>query len=560
MRIIIDMQGAQTSSRFRGVGRYTLSFAQAVVRNRGKHEVILALSGLFPETIQPIRAAFHDLLPQENIRIWEVPDPIKEEHPDNDTRRLSAELLREAYLGSLQPDLIHICSLFEGYVDDAVTSIGRFDRTHVSVTLHDLIPLRNPEHYLNGNPRYARYYQHKVAHLKKADCFLAVSEYTRQEGIDCLGVSASKIVNTLEAVEPEFQVLKLEQDTVRVIQDKFGITRSFILYTGGDDERKNLPRLVEAYAALPVGLRSAHQLVFVGPIGKTGELRQLAQDAGLQPEDFLCTGHVSDEELVHLYNLCHLYIFPSWHEGFGLPPLEAMACGAPVIGANTSSLPEVIGLEEALFDPFDVSAITTKLQQALTDEAFLARLREHGRKQVQKFSWDETAKRAIATWESLQRPQPTSCLTISAKHAKPKLAFVSPLPPERTGIADYSAELLPALSQYYQIEVIVDQQDVTDQWIRKTAQLELATGSGKIIVSMIGFSTTLVTTHSTSIHSHCWKRCQVSQCCTTSSNLASKHTGMVVPQRPMYWPKPYTPVMVIVPSWSAIFLPIRGKT
>ena len=466
MRIVIDMQGAQTISRFRGIGRYTLSFAQAIVRNRGKHEVILALSGSLPETIQPIRDTFQDLLPQENIHVWEAPCPVKEEHPDNDIRRLSAELLREAYLASLQPDLIHICSLFEGYVDDAVVSIGRFDsRTLVSVTVHDLIPLRNPEHYLNGNPRYARYYQRKLAQLKQADCFLAISEYSRQESIHCLGVSASKVVNTPGAVEPVFQVLTLAQDNVQGLQARLGITRPFILYTGGDDERKNLPRLIDAYAALPEVLRSVHQLVFVGPIGRTGDLRQIAQDAGLQPEDFFCTGHVSDEELVQLYNLCQLYVFPSWHEGFGLPPLEAMSCGAPVIGASTSSLPEVIGLEEALFDPFDVSDITAKLQHALTDKAFVGRLREHGRKQVQKFSWDDTAKRAIATWESLQGPHNTSCLTTFAEHAKPKLAFVSPLPPERTGIADYSAELLPVLSEYYQIDVVVDQKNITDPWI-----------------------------------------------------------------------------------------------
>ena len=87
MRIVIDMQGAQTESRFRGIGRYTLSLAQAIVRNRGEHDVILALSGLFPDTIDPIRAAFDGLLPQENIRVWRAPGPVAEEHPSNEARR-----------------------------------------------------------------------------------------------------------------------------------------------------------------------------------------------------------------------------------------------------------------------------------------------------------------------------------------------------------------------------------------------------------------------------------------------------------------------------------------
>lgn len=163
MRIVLDMQGAQTESRFRGIGRYTIAFAQAVARNRGEHEVMLALNGLFPESIEPIRAAFDDLLPQENIRVWHVPGPVCEGHPGNDSRREAAEFLREAFLASLRPDVIHISSLFEGYLDDAVTSIGRFDTsTPVSVTLHDLIPLLNPEHYLQPNPRYEQYYLRKI--------------------------------------------------------------------------------------------------------------------------------------------------------------------------------------------------------------------------------------------------------------------------------------------------------------------------------------------------------------------------------------------------------------
>src|SRR5699024_10740651 len=146
---------------------------------------------------------------------------------------------------------------------------------------------------------------------------------------------------------------------------------------------------------------------------------------------------------------------PSWHEGFGLPALEAMACGAPVIGANTSSLPEVIGLNSALFDPLDVTAIATKITQALEDDAFRTMLREHSSQQAKHFSWDETAKRALAAWESLKNSQPQLNPTSLSPGRKPKLAFVSPLPPERTGIADYSAELLPVLANYYDIEVVV---------------------------------------------------------------------------------------------------------
>src|SRR5690606_33453296 len=102
--------------------------------------------------------------------------------------------------------------------------------------------------------------------------------------------------------------------------------------------------------------------------------------------ELIFTDYITDEELVQLYNLCKLFVFPSWHEGFGLPALEAMACGAPVIGANTTSLPEVIGLDDALFDPFNVASITQRMQLALTDENFRKTLIQHAEQQVKKFS------------------------------------------------------------------------------------------------------------------------------------------------------------------------------
>ena len=402
MRIVIDMQGAQTESRFRGIGRYTLAFAQAVVRNRGEHEVILALSGLFPDTIEAIRAAFDGLLPPENICVWSAPGPVKAEHSDNNARRETAELVREAFLASLQPDLIHITSLFEGHVDDAVTSIGRFDtQTPVSVSLYDLIPLLNPGQYLTPNPRYAAYYEDKIASLRQAQWLLAISEYSRQEGLEALNTSAGRIVNVGTAIGAEFQPLSLAPGASTALLSRLGLTRPFVLYTGGADERKNLPRLIEAWSALPTPLRHNHQLLFAGRMTEfnIAEFLRIARQHGLQPDELLFSGYVSDEELVQLYNLCKLYVFPSWHEGFGLPALEAMACGAPVIGANTTSLPEVIDLPEALFDPYSATAIRDKIQQALTDGVFRQKLCAHGLQQVKKFTWDKTAKQAMAAWE-----------------------------------------------------------------------------------------------------------------------------------------------------------------
>lgn len=404
MRVVIDMQGAQTGSRFRGIGRYTMSFVRAVIRNRGQHDIILALSALFPETIQPIREAFYGLLPQDNVRVWNAPGPVKEEQIANDTRREVAEIMREAFLKALKPDVIHICSLFEGYGDDAVTSIKRFDqKTPVSVTLHDLIPLLNPDDYLKPDPSFERYYLDKIESLRKASLYLAISESSLQEGKQYLSKPEKFFVNTLEAVDSCFQPQKINKEIASKLYDRFGITRSFILYAGPSDERKNLLRLISAYASLPAVLRNKYQLVFAGgmPECNATKLIYKANSCGLEDGELVFTDYVSDEDLVQLYNLCYLFVFPSWHEGFGLPALEAMSCGAPVIGSNCTSIPEVIGLEEALFDPFDIASITAKLTQVLQDKFFHKQLCEHSLQQAKSFSWDSTAKRAIAAWETL---------------------------------------------------------------------------------------------------------------------------------------------------------------
>lgn len=173
MRIVIDLQGAQTESRFGAIGRYTLAFAHSVVQNRGSHDVILALSGVFPDTILSIRAAFSALLPPENICVWYAPAGLCASEAGNDLHRHNAELIREAFLASLQPDVVHICSLFEGYSDDAIVSIGRFDRhTPVTVSLHEA-----PSHAAVPHPRYAAYQQRQRAFLLQAAAEIAPLPY-----------------------------------------------------------------------------------------------------------------------------------------------------------------------------------------------------------------------------------------------------------------------------------------------------------------------------------------------------------------------------------------------
>jgi glycosyltransferase involved in cell wall biosynthesis len=543
MRIVIDLQGAQTSgSRHRGIGRYSLALAQAIVRLRGEHEILIALNGLFSDSIEPIRAAFADLLPAHQLLVWHAPSPVSHADPANQFRRRSAELLREAFLTSLRPDLVLVSSLFEGFGDDAVTSIGQLSsQLPTAVILYDLIPLILRRPYLDS-PVVERWYESKLDHLRRADLLLAISESSRQEGMRHLGFDADACISISTAADPHFEPRQIDPATERELRARYSLTRPFLMYTGGIDHRKNIEGLIRAYAMLPASLRAEHQLAIICSIQPHNrhELEQLARQHKLGPDDLVLTGFVPDADLVALYNLCKAFVFPSWHEGFGLPALEAMACGRAVVAANTTSLPEVVGLDDALFDPRDDNAIAAKLQQVLADEEFRARLERHGIVQAQRFSWDASARRAldaIEAWHtclpgsspatapepalataaqpapapatapepalaSAAQPAPAraparapasasasvpthapalafACASASAPasalaHAparaatfqprRPRLAYVAPLPPARSGIADYSAELLPELARHYAIDVVAPQHEFTDPW------------------------------------------------------------------------------------------------
>ena len=403
MRIVIDLQGAQSNSRFRGIGRYSTSLAQAIIRNRGEHEVIIVLNGLFPDATQFIKSQFEDLLPPENIRIWYAPGPVMECQAGTDLRREGAELVREAFIASLQPDVVHISSLFEGFGDNTVTSVGKFDtNTPVSISFYDLIPFLNPKEYLEVDRFYATYYMRKLDYLKRAALLLSISEFSRSEGLEHLDFLPEQIVNISSAAEPFFSDAAPATDPA-ALQEKFGITRPFVLYTGGADPRKNLTRLLKAYAQIPASLRQQHQLVLAGRIDRAEHLSLLKEikASGMNPDEVIFTEYISDDELQTLYYICKLFVFPSWHEGFGLPALEAMKCGAAVISSNTSSLPEVVNLENALFDPLSTESISDKLSEFLSNPALIEQMKAHAKVQAPLFSWDTSAKKAIAGFEAL---------------------------------------------------------------------------------------------------------------------------------------------------------------
>jgi glycosyltransferase involved in cell wall biosynthesis len=401
MRILIDFQGAQTESRYRGIGRYSHSLVKALIYSRGSHEIILVLNGLYPDTIELIRSEFNGMLPQNNIRVWDAVSPVGEEISDNDWRRKAAECLREAFIASLAPDFVLLTTLFEGLGGNFVGSIGKlgFD-TPTAVILYDLIPLANPETYLS-DAKTRTWFENKVVQCERASVLLSISESARQEAITHLDVSEERVTNISAATDANFYPVQLSNGRLSEISSKFGLNRPFLLCTGASDERKNHLRLIAAFARIPETTRDKYQLLIVGEIPSSHRERfaDYVVQQGLEENEVRIFGRVDDEELLALYNSCWALVMPSWHEGFGLPVLEAMNCEKAVITSNTSSLPEVVGRPDALFDPFDVQSIADKIEQVLTDDTFRVELEKHARIQSKKFTWGAVAKRVLTSME-----------------------------------------------------------------------------------------------------------------------------------------------------------------
>lgn len=474
MRIIIDMQGAQApGSRYRGIGRYTLSLVHAIIRQRGEHDIVLVMNGAFPESLASLRAEFGPLLPHDNIRVWQAPGPTDFLSPGNEWRRRSAQLLREAFFASLCPDYVLVTSLFEGLNDDAAVSVGMLDDSvPTAVILYDLIPLIQRKIYLSSEV-VESWYETQLASLRRANMLLAISNSSRQEAMDHLGFDAGNCANISTAADAHFVQQRLSTPQAQQLRLRYGLRERYVMYTGGIDHRKNIHGLVHAFAMLSGTARDGLQLAIVCSIEahSRSELEAFAQGAGLAPHELVLTGFVPESDLVGLYNLCTVFVFPSWHEGFGLPALEAMSCGRAVIAANTSSLPEVVGRADALFDPHDASSIAEKLQQVLSDDAFRYELEQHGLRQARTFSWDLSARRALAAIEDAYRALPVRQAEPAPAAARRRLAYVAPLPPERSGIAEYSAELLPELGRHYDIDVVAPQRTVSDPWVRANCRL-----------------------------------------------------------------------------------------
>lgn len=364
------------------------------------------------------------------------------------------------------PEIYHVTSPFETIELDQLWPLwARGQSVKTVVTLHDLIPLIFPEHYLEPNRSYHAPYLARVGLVRAADHILAVSEHTAADAVEHLEFDEDRITVIDAGVSPQMaSMVESREEASKILRDRIpGLRDHFVLYVGGDDWRKNMEGTIRAYSLFPDGLRQEFQLVITCKLSpdRHVELLGFAASQGIREGQLLLTGFVTDRELAALYRRCDLFVFPSLYEGAGLPVIEAMSCGAPVIGANKASVPEILGDLRASFDPADPADIAACMERTLTNPGELERLREVSAARARVLTWDHVAGKAVEGYERALGGHSRG----SQRAARKRLAIFTSWSADEPEIADHSRRLAEALSAYAEVDLIVagDHLDLADE-------------------------------------------------------------------------------------------------
>jgi glycosyltransferase involved in cell wall biosynthesis len=295
-----------------------------------------------------------------------------------------------AFLHRLAPDLVHI----------PLNRVPLLMIKPYVVTIHDMANLFYEESASSLRMHLRRFRFRRG--LLRANCVIAVSDATRRDVENVLRVPPARIRRVYNAPDPGFRVegASCDAEQQQRIMERYQINYPYLLYAGNIRRHKNVPRLVEAFAVVRDQLQSHPvykdlRLVIIGDtISQYPAVRQTVIKSRVEPVvRFL--GFVPFETLRCFYESAAAFVFPSRYEGFGLPPLEAMACGAPVVASNVSSLPEVVGDAAILINPENVFDIARGIREVLLDQELRARMIERGRVQAARFSWESTARQVL---------------------------------------------------------------------------------------------------------------------------------------------------------------------
>lgn len=378
MRAGLNAQLLYLSSSYRaaGINRYIHQLLVHLRPLAGIDDQIVAFTGgwkLPPE----LEATRYFRVAQGRLPTWRPP-----------VRILWEQLLQPTTVLRERLDLLHSLSYVQPLLCPARSV----------VTMLDLSFLRMPETF----NRWNRTYLATMARLSARRChkIITISESTRQDVISYFGVPPHKVEAIHLGVDEIFKPVE-DQAVLRQFKAERNLPENYLLYLGTLEPRKNVERLVEAYALLRKKRAIPHKLVLGGAKGWLYD-RIFARVNQLElQEDILFTSYIPYNELPLWYNCADIFIYPSLYEGFGLPPLEAMACGTPVITSSISSLPEVVGAAAITIDPLDVDALAVAIDTAAGNPGVRRQLSAQGLQQAAQFSWEKMATRTLGLYRQV---------------------------------------------------------------------------------------------------------------------------------------------------------------
>jgi alpha-1,3-rhamnosyl/mannosyltransferase len=378
MRIGLDAR--YLYDHFPGIGRYIANLIPALSELAYEHDLIVLYNPALPNTRHDLEA----LRRLPNLALLRT-----------SARPFSpAEQVQIPWLArSLRLDLLHSPYYIKPYAGLACPSV---------VTIYDLLGRRFP----HALPRRSRllFELAMLLAVRSATRIITISQHSRSDIASAYRIPGERITVTPLAADPQFTPQPAE--SVAVLHARYGLPPRYILYLGSNKPHKNLERLMHAWKELNErdtaarNQRAEYYLVVAGHYDpRYPAAQQFVVEHGLA-DRVKFIPNIAEADLPALYSGAEVFVFPSYYEGFGLPPLEAMACGTPVLCAATSSLPEVVGAAALMVDPYSVSAIAAGLGRLLNDAELRGRLRAEGLRRARQFSWRRTAEMTLAVYEA----------------------------------------------------------------------------------------------------------------------------------------------------------------
>ena len=376
MRIGIDIRTLM-EKEYSGVSEYTFNLVKEILARDKKNEYKLFynsgrdISGRMPEFK------------------YEKAEVVSAHYPNKIFNYLMQKTLRQPKVDQLLGvDIFWLPNL---------NFISLSSQAKKILTIHDLSFLRYPNFF-----SLQRNLWHYIINIKKlireSDKIIAVSENTKNDIIELTGVSEAKIEVIYSGIDEEFRIIDKNDQSLEEVKKKYDLADKFILFLGTLEPRKNIIGLIKAFNEFRenwAGGKERIELAIAGGRGWKEKGARQEREKSKYKEDIKFLGYIPRQDKAYLYNLASIFVYPSFYEGFGFPPLEAMACGLPVVTSFSSSLPEAVGEASLLVDPYKTGEIAQAIRKILSDEFLKNDLIERGRKKASEFSWQKAAEKYL---------------------------------------------------------------------------------------------------------------------------------------------------------------------